>query len=235
MGTSLVVLVVVGLATSAVVYWLVVRPWHLKWGATGAEIEASMSGDDIIPQPQHVATRSVTINAQVEDVWPWLAQMGYQRGGLYAYDRIDRLRGTQAGPSAVRIIPRFQGLAVGDILPMGALPGWRVEALEPNRLLLVHVQEPAREYTRAWELFELDECHTRLVLRIRSRLTRPLLLPLFHLADAGSFLMTRKHLLGIKQRAEIGAWQAEEWLTPLPSKTSWLPSVSLDRRRHTTL
>jgi hypothetical protein len=230
----MVVFVLVGLATSAVVYWLVIRPRHLKWGATGAEIEASMPGDDVIPEPHHVATRSVTIHAHVEDVWPWLAQMGYGRAGLYAYDLIDRLRGTLAGPSAMWIIPRFQRLRVGDVIPMGSLPGWRVRGLEPNRFLLVHVREPGMECTRAWELNELDPSRTRLVLRIRSRLTRPVPLPLLHLVDVGSFLMTRKHLLGIKQRAEIGAWQTEDWLCGGLRKAGWLPSVSFDRQRRTT-
>jgi hypothetical protein len=36
-------------------------------------------------------------------------------------------------------------------------------------------------------------------------LTKPLLIPLFHIFDPGAFLMTRKHLLGIKQRAEVTA------------------------------
>ena len=193
-----------------------------------------MPGDDVIAEPHHVSTRSVTINAHVEDVWPWLAQMGYQRGGLYAYDWLCRLHGTLAGPSAVRIIPRFQRLRVGDVVRMGSRAGWRVVGLEPNRFLLVHVREPGMEYTRAWELDELDESHTRLVLRIRSRVMKPRLIPFLHLADAGSFLMTRKHLLGIKQRAEIAAWQTEEWLTAMPGKISWLPSISFDRERRTT-
>jgi hypothetical protein len=47
--------------------------------------------------------------------------------------------------------------------------------------------------------------------------------------------MTRKHLLGIKQRADIAAWQTEEWLTPVPSKIGWLPSISFDRHRRMTL
>lgn len=227
--------VVAGVGAGVVLYWFALRPWFLRWGATAAEIEASLPGDDVILQPHHVATRSVTINAQVEDVWPWLAQIGYQRAGLYAYDRIGRLRGTLAGPSAMRIIPRFQRLRVGDMIPMGSRPGWRVEGLQPNHFLLVHIHEPTMEYTWAWVLNELDESHTRLVLRIRSRLTRPLLAPLFYLSDAGSFLTTRKHLLGVKQRAEIAAWQTEEWLTPPRRKTGWLTSTSFDRQRRTTL
>jgi len=224
-----------GMGAGAILYWFALRPRALNWGATRAEIEAMMPGDDAIPEPHLLATRSVTIKAQVEDVWPWLAQIGYQRAGFYAYDRIGRLCGIQAGPSAVRIIPKFQRLAVGDIVPMGSKSGWRIEDLQKNHFLLLHVRESGREQTWAWVLSELDESHTRLVLRIRSRLMRPYLVPLFHLADFGSLLMTRKHLLGIKKRAEIAAWQTEEWLSGELSKASWLPSVSLDRQRHTTL
>jgi hypothetical protein len=60
-------------------------------------------------------------------------------------------------------------------------------------------------YTWSWELYELDEGTTRLVLRICTRLTKPLLIPLLHIFDPGAFLMTRKHLLGLKQRAEAAA------------------------------
>jgi hypothetical protein len=232
--TSMGVFVLTGIILSALVYWLVIRPWHLKWGATGAELQASMPGDDVIAEPHCVATRSVTIHAQVEDVWPWLAQMGYERAGLYAYDWIGRWRGTLAGPSATHIVPKFQALRVGGLVPRGSAPSWRVKGLEPNRFLVVHVRETGREQTRAWELHELDESHTRLVLRIRSRWTRPSPFPLFHFMEAGSFLMTRKHLLGIRQRAEIGAWQTEEWMGTGLGEASWLPSAPLDRQQRTS-
>jgi len=231
----LFVFVAAGITAGAALYWFALRPWFLRWGATGAEIEASMPGDDVIQDPTHVATRSVTIKAQAEDVWPWLVQMGDQRGGLYSYDWIDQLFGVLDRPSAERILPAFQNLRVGDVIPMGSGPGWPVETLEPNRFLLVHIDQAGMEYTWAWVLNELDESHTRLILRIRTRLTSPLLVPLFHLADPGSFLMTRKHLLGIQQRAEIAAWQTEEWLTGGLRKASWLPPVSFSRQRRTIL
>jgi hypothetical protein len=34
--------------------------------------------------------------------------MGYQRGGLYSYDWLDRLFGFLDRPSATRILPEFQ-------------------------------------------------------------------------------------------------------------------------------
>ena len=224
--------IAVALAAS---YWFAVRPWCLTWGATKSEIAASVPGDDIISHPTEVSTRAVTINAQAEDVWSWLVQMGYRRGGLYTYDGIDQLLGALDRPSAERILPQFQHLEVGDVIPIGNGPDWPVIDLEPNRFLLVHIQEPGMEYTWAWVLTELDESHTRLVLRIRSRLAKRLLVLLFHLTDPGSFLMTRQHLLGIKRRAEVAAWQSEEWLTAGLHRVGWYLSSSSSQQRRTTL
>ena len=79
-------------------------------------------------------------------------------------------------------------------------------------------------------------CHRlRLVLRIRTQLTGPLPVLLFHLVDPGSFLMTRKHLLGIRRRAQVAAWQSEEWLAGGLRRASLLPPVSFSRQRRTTL
>jgi hypothetical protein len=42
-----------------------------------------MPGDDIQQKPIFNATRAITIGARPEEVWPWLMQMGYRRGGWY--------------------------------------------------------------------------------------------------------------------------------------------------------
>jgi hypothetical protein len=85
---ALIVIVIAGAAALAVyLFWI--RPWHLRWGATDAEVERAMPGDDELENPTHVATRAVTIRARPAEIWPWLVQMGYQRGGMYTYDWID--------------------------------------------------------------------------------------------------------------------------------------------------
>ena len=38
---------------------------------------------------QFVATRAITIDAPCRSVWPWLAQVGVDRGGFYSYDLLD--------------------------------------------------------------------------------------------------------------------------------------------------
>jgi hypothetical protein len=211
----LVLAVGVGIAGAVLVggYWLAIRPWHLRWGATDTEVERAMPGDEIIKNPIHVATRAVTIKAKAEEIWPWLVQMGYKRGGMYSYDWIDRLIGVLDTPSAERIIPEFQHLEVGDVIPMGKPPSWPVAAIEPGRSLLVDIRWPRMHYTWVWGLYGLDDSQTRLVLRIRSHLTGKPWIVVFHAGDFGSFLMTRKHLLGIKQRAEALVRQRGEALS----------------------
>lgn len=88
-------------------------------------------------QPIGVITHAVTIDVPPEAVWPWLIQLGSGRAGWYAYDRIDN----GGRPSARRIIPALQQIAVGDVLP--ALPDAKdmfvVGDVRPNRALILIV------------------------------------------------------------------------------------------------
>jgi hypothetical protein len=87
--------------------------------ASESERRRPLPGDDFVPHPAWSCLHAITIDAPPDQVWPWLVQMGAGRAGWYAYDRIDN-GGT---PSARRIIPELQQVAVGDLMP--ALPGLR--------------------------------------------------------------------------------------------------------------
>jgi hypothetical protein len=89
------------------------------------------------------------------------------------------------------------------LIPLGTEPSWPVAAIEANRSLLLDIHAPGMHFTWSWGLYELDQEHTRLVLRIHTLLAKRWFIPLFHVADFGSFLMTRKHLLGVRDRAEV--------------------------------
>ena len=194
-----------GLALPA--YYLLFRRWHARCGATDEEVAIAMPGDELVERPKDVTTRAVTIRARPEDVWSWLAQMGRDRGGLYSYDWIDEVLGVLDEPSSDVILPEFQTLEAGDVIPIGGGPDWPVAAAEPNRSLVLDIRpEEGMAISWSFQLRELDDEHTRLVLRIRIRASA-----LVHLAyalpvvDFGSFIMTRKMLLGIKERAEAHA------------------------------
>ena len=193
---------------TALVYFGFLRGWHLHWGATAQEACGEVAGDELMPEPDIVATRAVEIDAPASAIWPWLVQMGPGRGGAYTYDWIERRLGIDIRNSD-RIIPEFQHLKVGDEIPM---PGYamRVERLEPGRAMVV------RSSNHAWVWsFELRPTNgrTRLISRnrfdtsalpVKDKLAYPVIEP-------GSWVMERKMLLTIKQRAERLAW------TPTPT------------------
>ena len=83
----------------AVWSWFPIRRWLGRWSTTPADLCRVMSGDAAIVNPTYATTLAITVRARPEDIWPWLVQMGYQRGGLYSYDWLDRLFGYLDGPS----------------------------------------------------------------------------------------------------------------------------------------
>jgi hypothetical protein len=162
-----------------------------------------MLGDNEVTLPSYEATFGVTIHAAPEAIWPWLVQMGYRRGGLYSYDWLDRLFGYLDAPSAERILPEWQLLAVGDVIPIGRTGGFPVKAIEPFRSLVLGGYDRDVEWSWELALTRLDGRRTRLVSRNRvwARRTLRSRVILF-LIEPAAFLMTRKMLLGIKRRAE---------------------------------
>jgi len=121
----------------AVLYWFPVRRWMARWGTAPSDLTRVMAGDGLIVDPTYSGTMALIVNARPEHIWPWLVQMGYQRGGLYSYDWLDRLFGFLDRPSATRILPELQHLAMGDTIPLGQGPGWPVAAIEPRRALVL--------------------------------------------------------------------------------------------------
>jgi hypothetical protein len=185
------------------------RRWYLGYGATAEEVAGVLPGDDLLPRPDLVSTRAVTIEAAPSTVWPWLVQMGSGRGGAYTYDWIENLLGLDMH-SADEILPQFQQLAAGDVLPLGAAgPGMRVEIFDPERTLAFR----SIDGTWVW-IFHLSTSRlgTRLISRNRiatpgAGLPRRLLNRV--VMEPGSLVMERRMLLGIKQRAEFTAPAAE--------------------------
>ena len=187
----------------AVIYWFPVRRWIGRWGTTAADRARVMAGDAVITEPTYWTTLAVTVNAPPADIWPWLVQMGYQRGGLYSYDWLDRLFGYLDRPSATRILPEFQRLAVGDEIPMGHGAGFPVTAIEPGRSLVL--SGAGDDFQGVWQfgLYPVDDGRTRLVSRNSVRTPMTVGSWVFmRVIEPAAFLMTRRMLLGLKTRAE---------------------------------
>src|SRR5688572_12753984 len=128
------------LLTFLLLYWFPIRRWMNQWGATPSDVARVMAGDSLLADHTYSGTTAVIVNARPEHIWPWLVQMGYQRGGLYSYDWLDRFFGYLDRPSATRILPEFQHLGVGDKIPLGRGPSWPVASIEPNCALVLDMR-----------------------------------------------------------------------------------------------
>ncbi len=186
-----------------------VRPWHLRWGATSDEVHGPMPGDDVVRRAQFNATRAITVDAPPERVWPWIVQLGYRRAGFYTYDLIDNA----SQRSAERILEEYQHPAAGDLMPMfkemrGLAIAYTVTAFETDEWMVwVHRPNPTEkpDSTWTWRLTPLPGGGTRLVTRMKQDYrwkTRGLAFFNFILMEMGDFAMERRMLKGIKRRAE---------------------------------
>ncbi|MFZ5916508.1 MAG: hypothetical protein ACOYZ7_06225 [Chloroflexota bacterium] len=193
------------------------RPWYSRWGTTEDEARRRLPGDELAPTPRSEITCALTIDAPVASVWPWLVQLGCQRAGWYSYDLLDN--GGQ--PSADRILPEHQHLAVGDrvlLTPDGRL-GYPVIAVEPQKVLVlggtldthsgqaVSAGDPLPEAffsgINAYVVEPIGETATRLIFRQRldwnPSLANTLMYRIF--LEPISFVMGRKMLRGVERRS----------------------------------
>lgn len=193
------------------------QPGLLRSGATPEEEQRPLPGDELVPGPMWEATRAVTIAGPPTEVWPWVAQMGYGRGGWYGWNPLERADTGVAEILAAEDVPRQ-----GDVWLDG--PGcdegtgaWKVISVDPPRTLLLHSMrhpvtgrelDPKRNppvfIDMAWAfcLKEIAPDRTRLLARTRVYVKpRWAVLPLKWMGG-GDTVMQRRLLDGIKVRVE---------------------------------
>ena len=186
------------LAFAGVYVW-VVKPWHMRWGATDDEVARAMPGDDLIPDAGS-ATRAISIDATPGDVWPWLVQIGYGKAGWYSYDWIDN----DFESSAHQILPEYQDLAVGDKILMMPAMGFVVKSIDGDRSIVSVLEDGSTSWCLA--LYPADGGGTRLVSRWRPKFdVTPATVLMTALAEPGTFIMEQKMLRTIRDRAETSS------------------------------
>ena len=196
------VILLAALPVIALVYWFWIRPWHLRWGATDEELRELLPGDELAPpHPELDATHAITIHAPATDVWPWLVQLGQNRGGFYSYTWLENLVGCHMR-NANWIKPEWQSLKVGDSVWLHPkAPPLKVLAIEPGRAIVLE---------KIWALIlrPIDERTTRLIVRGRGDYSPKLKNAFLNflvwrvIFEPAHFIMERKMMLGIKRRAE---------------------------------
>lgn len=185
------------LIIGAGLYVAVAEPWMRRWGSTAAERQADLPGDDLITDAGMQVDHGITIDAPPARVWPWLAQIGQDRGGFYSYEWLENLAGCRMR-NADRIHPEWQRREIGEEVMLHPLAaGMPVTIFDP----------PHAFGLAGWGVFTLradDAGRTRLLAR--GRIARGLPTVIYRLTLAfPHFVMERRMLLGIKARAESAA------------------------------
>jgi hypothetical protein len=192
-------------------YFAFALPWMETWGATEAEQQQALPGDELVPNPGTQTTRAVTIHAPADEVWARLVQIGQDRAGFYSYDWLENLfladihdtdvvrpewQQRQAGDFIRATRPDFAGGAFKDQL------GWDVPVVVPGQALVLknwgtfYIQPVDGETSRLIIRTRAGEANSGVVTKILDTV----------LGDAGfepvHFVMERQMLLGIKHAAE---------------------------------
>ena len=180
----------------------------MNMGTTPQEKKMGLPGDDLVKAARRMATRAISIDAPPEKVWPWLVQLGQGRGGFYSYDALENLVGLDIH-SAERIDERWQDVRVGDRVHLAEGMGLDVVILESAQALVLQggdlpdgVPAPDFDFSWAFVLERRSAGGTRLIVRERYSFESLKVMPVVSMAMWVSALMSRKMLLGIKERAE---------------------------------
>lgn len=144
---TIVRLKLLGLAFSAgmaAAYAIQLRAQQRSWGLFPAAAEHALVGDELVSDADVVETRSIEIEAAPEKVWPWLAQLGYGRGGWYGFRALDRPWSPAGGSlarSADTILEEHQHLAEGDVVPIHKGGGFVVREIDPGRSMALYLDD----------------------------------------------------------------------------------------------
>jgi hypothetical protein len=145
------------------------------WGASAREIGLALPGDELVPEPAGSVTRGVTVLAPATEVWRWVEQLAQVRGGIEVAPgrSMVLLDGACDSSDAGRDAGRRAAVCSFHVLPM---------------------DPPVdRESGRA---------RCRLVTRCRTARPGHAGQVISAMLEPVNLLMTRRVLLGIKERAE---------------------------------
>ena len=187
------------------------RRYYRNWGTTKSECRMVLPGDNLVADPAIQTTEAIYIDAPTSAVWPWLLQMGLDRGGFYGCEGLMNLAGL--GYHATdRVHPEWQQLAVGDLVRL-APEGWMGQPMvcssasprscpKSTSCSMPRTSDPRWNAVWSFHVQPHWEDRVRLLTRVRFALRRPGEVFAMELVRPVVALSTRALLRGIKRRAE---------------------------------
>jgi Polyketide cyclase / dehydrase and lipid transport len=205
-----------GIAGAAIMAADLVTPFlrgaRSHWGIDTATAAREYPGDELVLEPRWSWTHGIEINAPLEDVWPWIAQIGADRGGFYSYQWLENLAGCQLR-NAETLHPEWTIRDGGELIIHPKMPPLRIVRLQPGRSFVAYAgPEPRTGHEESWVaaswlffLEPLDPGRCRFISRYRCATSNDLPTRLQYgptLIEPIGFAMDRRMLLGVKERAE---------------------------------
>ncbi len=194
-----------------------------RWGLSQAEADRAYPADKFVINPRWGFTHGIHIAAPADAVWPWVVQIGQDKGGFYSYELLENLVGCQM-VNADRIVPEWQELHVGDTFKVHPEAGIQIVLVEPGRSFAAQMAmnldteeifDPAQglpeKYMNLCWLFyvePLEDGSSRFISHWQVEYTPSLKSYLMFgplIVEPVAFTMDRKMLLGVKQRVETAA------------------------------
>lgn len=183
------------------------------WGVDAETAARSFPGDELVASPAWGWTHGVAIDAPAERVWPWIAQIGADRGGFYSYQWLENVVGCGVR-NAETIHPEW-AMREGDALSLHPkMPPLRVVSVAPGRHVVAFAAPDATARdaghpwaSASWAFFvePLGTSRCRVISRFRTACSDDVASRLASgptLTEPIGFAMDRRMLLGVKERAE---------------------------------
>ena len=174
-----------------------------------AEAEQTYPGDELVLAPSETWTHAIDIDAPAESVWPWIIQIGADRGGFYSYQWLENIAGCQLR-NADTIHPEWR-LKLGDRLVLHPTqPPLYIAQMSDGEYFVAHAKAEdlgSAEQEVTWLFLLQPRGNHRCRFISRFRMGRVDNKPVqgriaAYFADAVSFAMDQRMLQGIKERAE---------------------------------
>jgi len=165
------------------------------WGSDDAERAAVYPCDDLVPEPDEVLFRAVTVDATPPILFRWLCQL---RLAPYSYDWIDNL----GRRSPRHLSPGVEDLAVGQRV----MTIFTLMAFETDRHLTLYTDHPLFGEIGGTYLVSPRGSQSRLVVKLRTRFPRSVRgVVMRRLLPAGDLVMMRKQLRTLGALAEASS------------------------------
>ena len=175
-----------------------------------------LPGDELVPAPRWGWTHAIEIDAPASRVWPWVAQVGADRGGFYSYQWLENMAGCRLR-NAETIHPEWEMRPGGGLVLHPKVPPLPIAAIEPGHYFVAHAPAPpdvtkseAPWVAASWLFLvePMSEQRSRVVSRYRVASSDDLKTRVSFgpaLVEPIGTEMNRRMLLGLKARAEAAA------------------------------